>query len=67
MPDHKRLQELYNKFDGTGPGSNERIAWYGQERASGVTHDEAILSTYKRYKRWCDEYWPKRGIALPTI
>lgn len=60
------LQELYNKFDGTGEGGNRRLAWYGQCRAQGLSHDEAILDTYRKYKSWCEEFWPKRGIDLPT-
>lgn len=61
------LQELYRKFDGSPDGdANRRLAWYGQERAKGKTHAEAILSTYQKYKWWCDEVWPKRGIDLPT-
>jgi hypothetical protein len=63
MTDH--LQELYNKFDGTGPEANARLAWYGQCRAKGLDHDAAIQDTYEHFKFWCLEFWPKRGIPLP--
>lgn len=60
------LQELYNKFDGVEPSGNARLAWYGQCRAEGMSHDEAIRATYEQYKSWCREFWPKRGIELPS-
>lgn len=59
------LQELYTKFDGSDAAANARLAWYGQERAKGRTHEEAILGTYNRFSFWCSEVWPKRNIQLP--
>jgi hypothetical protein len=58
-------RELLHKFDGTGPGGDQRLAWYGQERAQGLSHDAAIASTYDHFKSWCDVYWPRRDIELP--
>lgn len=60
------LQELYNKFDGVpDTAANQRLAWYGQCRAQGMTHDEAIADTAKRFSHWVAEVWPKRGIPIP--
>lgn len=59
------LQELFRKFDGTGSGGNQRLAYYGQRRAAGDNHDQAIDATYWEFKSWCDEFWPIRGIPLP--
>lgn len=59
------LQELYHKFDGPEPGGNSRLAWYGQCRAKGMTHDEAMADTAKKFASWVAEVWPKRGIELP--
>jgi len=59
------LQDLYNRFDGVG-NSDARLAWYGQERARGLTHQQAVDATFKRYESWCREFWPKRGIDLPA-
>lgn len=62
----ENLQELYNKFDCVPDNlANQHLAWYGQCRAKGMTHDEAILDTYEHYKYWCMEVWPKRNIELP--
>lgn len=58
------LQELYNKFDGTG-NSDARLAWYGQCRAKGLNHDEAIADTANHFRIWVAEVWPARGIPLP--
>lgn len=60
------LQELLHKFDGVD-GGNTRLAWYGQCRAEGKTHEEAIIDTYNRYRLWCYEVWPRRNIPfIPT-
>lgn len=63
---HPDLQELYRKFDGADGGANGRLAWYGQARAKGLSHEEAIEDTRKQYQSWCLEIWPKRGIELPA-
>ena len=58
------LQELYHKFDGIG-NSDARLAWYGQCRAKGLNHDEAIADTARQFRFWVAEFWPARGIPLP--
>lgn len=65
MNQRNDLQELLHKFDGTGPGGDQRLAWYGQERALGLSHDAAIRSTFDHFKSWCLEFWPRRNIATP--
>lgn len=62
----EQVQDLYKRFDGADGGANTRLAWYGQCRAAEMTHAEAIADTYKRFRGWCDEWWPKRGLALPS-
>lgn len=52
-PNREALQELYRVLD-TTPGGTSRIAWYGQLRAEGYDHDEALTRTAREY-----------GIRLP--
>jgi hypothetical protein len=59
------LQELYAKFDASGADGNQHLAYYGQLRAAGQSHDDAIQLTYVQFKSWCDKIWPVRGIKLP--
>jgi hypothetical protein len=65
MSGRDTLQELLHKFDGTGPGGDVRLAFYGQCRALGMSHEGAIRDTYDHFQSWCREFWPKRGIPLP--
>lgn len=58
---HPDLQELYHKFDGVG--GDRRLAYYGQLRAEGKTHREAIDATAAYFSSWVAEFWPKRGIT----
>ena len=63
-PPRSDLQDLYNRFDGTG-NADARLGWYGQERAKGKSHEEAIQGTAEHFTLWVREVWPKRGIPLP--
>jgi hypothetical protein len=54
------LQELLRKFDGVG--GNVRLAWYGQQRAAGLSHEAAIEATRVKFSQWCAEVWPVRKI-----
>ena len=58
------VQDLLNRFDGVGGDS--RLAWYGQCRAAGMTHEEAVLDTYEHFIGWCRKFWPARGIEVPS-
>ena len=60
----KNLQDLYRRFDGVG--GDRRLAWYGQCRAMGLSHEAAVYDTYTKFRGWCDEVWPQRGFELPT-
>lgn len=42
------LQELYAHLDGVN-GGDTRLAWYGQLRAEGLSHAEAMEGTLVRY------------------
>jgi len=64
-PPRDDLQDLYNRFDGTGD-ANARLAWYGQCRAKGMDHEMAIFDTAVHFQTWTREVWPKRGIPLPA-
>lgn len=61
------LQEIYKKFDdwNGNSGGNSRLAWYGQCRAQGMSHQEAIADTFNHYEFWCRTNWPIRNIPLP--
>jgi hypothetical protein len=63
MKQRDDLQDLYNRFD--GPGGDTRLAWYGQCRARGMNHDEAIANTARHFRGWVTEWWPKRGLEVP--
>lgn len=64
MSDRGDLHDLYRRFDGVN--GDRRLAWYGQERALGKSHAEAIDSTAKHFQLWVEEFWPKRGLEVPT-
>lgn len=57
-------QELHTRFD--GDGGHERLAWYGEQRAIGLDHNAAVVSTYQQFRECCEKEWPERGIELPS-
>ncbi len=54
--------ELMNKWDGVG--GDRRLAWYGQLRASGMDHRDAMKGMRKRWDQFAQDCWPARGIDL---
>lgn len=42
------LQELYRELDFTGTGTRN-LAWYGQQRALGYSHEEALARTKEAF------------------
>jgi len=59
-------EQLLHWFDGCDGGATTRIAYYGERRARGESHDEAMLHTAQRFPLWVADVWPKRGIELPA-
>jgi hypothetical protein len=43
------LQELYQHLDCIGLRGNQQIAWYGQCRAQGMTHAEALADSIEKF------------------
>lgn len=64
-PTEHDFSDLMRRFDGKGQGANARLGYYGQMRAGGMTHTDAVKATYLKYQDWCDEVWPLRGLELP--
>jgi hypothetical protein len=60
------LQELYLHLDHCDNG-NKYIAWYGQLRAEGKSHDEAITLTLDRYRIREQEWYKKRFETRPGM
>lgn len=44
------LLEVYRHLDRTGPMGDKQISWYGQLRAEGYTHAEALERTIEHYQ-----------------
>jgi len=60
------LADLIRRFDGMGQGANARLGYYGQMRAGGMTHADAVQATFLKYQDWCTEVWPMRDLELPS-
>jgi hypothetical protein len=60
------LQELYRWLDHCERG-NTYLAWYGQCRALGLNHKQAILDTITRYDLNHQNWWLERRLDANTL
>lgn len=58
--DREPIQELYFHLDATGGQGDRQIAWYGQLRAKGESHAEALENTIVHFRLRDKDWYNKR-------